>query len=72
MRMPPLLADIIHARACIPICEKFLTLPICVSRILPIILLLSVIRLIKEQIHAPISILPDRSMECFNKKLIDS
>ena len=25
--MPPLLADIIHARACIPICEKFLTLP---------------------------------------------
>ena len=27
MRMPPLLADIIHARACLPICEKFLTLP---------------------------------------------
>ena len=32
MRMPPLLADIIHARACIPICEKFLTLPIWLSR----------------------------------------
>ena len=28
MRMPPLLADFIHAGACIPICEKFLTLPI--------------------------------------------
>ena len=27
MRMPPLLADFIHARACIPKCEKFLTLP---------------------------------------------
>ena len=25
--MPPLLADFIHAGACIPICEKFLTLP---------------------------------------------
>ena len=27
MRMPPLLADFIHAGACIPICEKFLTRP---------------------------------------------
>lgn len=26
--MPPLLADFIHAGACIPICEKFLTRPI--------------------------------------------
>ena len=25
--MPPLLADFIHAGACIPICEKFLTRP---------------------------------------------
>ena len=25
--MPPLLADFIHARACKPICEKYLTLP---------------------------------------------
>jgi hypothetical protein len=29
--------------------------------------------LIKEQIHAPVSIiLLDKSMDCFNKKLIDS
>ena len=27
MRTPPLLADIIHARVCKPICAKFLTLP---------------------------------------------
>ena len=41
--------------------------------ILPIISLLSVICFIKEQIHAPVSIiLPDKSMDCFNKKLIDS
>ena len=28
MRIPLLLADFIHARACRPKCEKFLTLPI--------------------------------------------
>ena len=28
MRMPPLLADFSHARACKPICEKSLTLPV--------------------------------------------
>lgn len=28
MRTSPLLADFIHARACKPICEKYLTLPI--------------------------------------------
>ena len=28
MKMPPLLADFIHAGACIPICEKFLTRPL--------------------------------------------
>ena len=27
MRTSPLLADFIHARACKPICEKYLTLP---------------------------------------------
>ena len=27
MRMPPLLADFSHARACKPFCEKYLTLP---------------------------------------------
>ena len=27
LRMPPLPADFIHARACKPICEKYLTLP---------------------------------------------
>lgn len=46
----------------------------CNSRrsILPIISLLSVICFIKEQIHAPVSIiLLDKSMDCFNKKLID-
>ena len=44
-----------------------------VSRILPINSLLSVICFIKEQIHAPVSIiLLDKSMDCFNKKLIDS
>ncbi|WP_207738262.1 hypothetical protein, partial [Anaeromassilibacillus sp. 1001302B_160321_C8] len=26
-RMPPLLADFSHARACKPFCEKYLTLP---------------------------------------------
>ena len=41
--------------------------------ILPIISLLSVICFIKEQIHAPVSIiLLDKSIDCFNKKLIDS
>ena len=41
--------------------------------ILPIISLLSVICFIKEQIHALVSIiLLDKSMDCFNKKLIDS
>ena len=41
--------------------------------ILPITSLLSVICFIKEQIHAPVSItLLDKSMDCFNKKLIDS
>ena len=28
MRMPPLLADLIHARGCKLKCEKFLTLPL--------------------------------------------
>ena len=28
MRIPPLLADFIHARACKPKCEKFLTRPV--------------------------------------------
>ena len=27
MRIPPLLADFSHARACKPFCEKYLTLP---------------------------------------------
>ena len=40
MRMPPLLADFSHARACKPFCEKYLTLPYQTMDLLPFTTLL--------------------------------